>query len=458
MLQKTIKKSIEISGFGLHNGKNVTIKLNPAKVDSGIYFIRKDLDLKSKIEASINNVFKTYRATTLKKKNIEIKTTEHFLAACWALSIDNLEVEINNEELPILDGSSKGFTGIIKKTGIKEQNKKKNIFKIKNYIKVSDPKTGAFIECMPANEFEINATVDYDSNTIKKQVINFNESEEFDKEIGPSKTFFLIKNSSNLKEINKIKGGNLENAIIFLEEDISKKEIDILKINTNKKTFKKGILNPEIMSFKDECVRHKILDIIGDLYLLQQKIIGKIVAYKPGHSINIKLSQEIKKTMEKEMKGPPNYNFNEKPLMDIQKIKKILPHREPFLLIDEIRELEYNYVVGIKFVRKEEDYFRGHFPNEPVMPGVLQIEAMAQTGGILALNTVEDPENYLTYFMKIDNVKFKQKVVPSDVLIFELTLTSPIRRGICQMYGKAYVNDKVVMEAELMAKIAKNDK
>ena len=458
MFQKTIKKSIKISGFGLHNGKSVDLIIKPAQEDSGIYFIRKDLNEKVKIEASLNNVFKTHRATSLKKNNIEIKTTEHFLAACWSLSIDNLEIEITNEELPILDGSSKIFIDYLRKAGIQEQKKKKEFFKIKNYIKVTDSKSGSFIECIPNNNLEISATIDYESKMIKKQTFNFNESENFDEKIGSAKTFFLIKNSSNLKEIKKIKGGSLENSLVFLEQNIYEKEINNLKININRKIFKKGLLNPEIISFENECVRHKILDIIGDIYLLQKNIIGKIIAYKPGHSINLKLTQEIKKTMEREKKGAPNYNLNEKPLMDVEKIKQILPHREPFLLIDEIRELEHNYVVGLKYVRIEEDYFRGHFPEEPVMPGVLQIEAMAQTGGILALNTVPDPENYLTYFMKIDNVKFKQKVVPSDVLIFELKLLSPIRRGICHMHGKAYVKNKVVMEAELMAKIAKNDK
>ncbi len=458
MQQKTIKKSVEISGFGLHNGKSVNMKINPAKEDSGIYFIRNNFKKNIRIEASLNNVFETHRATSLKKHNIQIKTTEHFLAACWHLSIDNLEVEINNEELPILDGSSSLFIKALNKVGVKEQKKQKEIFKIKNYMKVSDTKSGAFIECMPANNFEISATIDYQSNIIEKQTINFNESENFDEKIGSAKTFFLIKNSLNLQEIKKIKGGNLENSLVFLEQDIHEKEINTLNIDTNQKIFKKGIINPAKMSFENECARHKVLDIIGDIYLLQKKIIGKIIAYKPGHSINLKLTQEIKKNMEREKKGAPKYNLKEKPLMNIERIKQILPHRDPFLLIDEVRELEHNYVVGIKYVRIEEDYFRGHFPNEPVMPGVLQIEAMAQTGGILALNTVPDPENYLTYFMKIDNVKFKQKVVPSDVLIFELKLLSPIRRGICHMHGKAYVNNKVVMEAELMAKISKDDK
>ena len=459
MLQRTILKTVIIKGIGLHSGENVEMKISPAKENCGIYFIRTDLDKKTIIEASIKNISKSNRSTCLLKNNVKVKTIEHFLAACWGCNIDNLEIKLNKEELPILDGSSKEFIKIFEETGFKELEEEQKKYIVKNYIKVYDKKTGAFIECFPHNRFEVNTTIDYNSNILKNQSYNFFQTQLFKKELSSAKTFFHIQSKNDLKEIKKIKGGSLKNSIIYLEENLNEKELEKFNISLKQKKLNKGIINKNIMTFENECVRHKTLDLIGDSYLLQRKIIGKINAFKPGHSINLSLTKQIYNQMEKEEKKIiPKYDLKSEPLMNIERIKQILPHREPFLLIDEIRELEYNYVVGIKYVRIEEDYFRGHFPDEPVMPGVLQIEAMAQTGGILALNTVEDPENYLTYFMKIDNVKFKQKVVPSDVLIFELKLLSPIRRGICHMQGKAYVNDRVVMEAELMAKIAKNDK
>ena len=442
IFQKTIKQEICCNGFGIHSGKPVSMKIMPAKVDSGIYFIRTDVKNKPVIRAKLDNVVSTYRSTKLKNDYTIITTVEHFLAACFALSISNLKIEIDSEELPILDGSSKKFLDLFLKSGLKKQEKKRQSININRYIKVSD--NNSYIEYYPSKNLELTVNLDYNSNVLAKQSATLKNMKYFEPEIAPAKTFCFFKEIDELKSEGLIKGGNLQNTLVYLEQD-----------SKNNK-FKKGILNSEYVTFTNEPARHKILDLIGDLALIEKNITGKIIANKPGHTINIKFAKELDKVM-KNQKTPPSINLNNKPLMNIEDIKRILPHREPFLLIDEIRQLKENYVIGVKYVKKEEDYFRGHFPKEPVMPGVLQIEAMAQTGGILALSTVPDPENYLTYFMKINNVRFKQKVVPGDILIFELDLIAPIRRGICQMNGKGYVGENLVIEAELMAKIDKKE-
>ena len=442
IFQKTIKKEIHCKGFGIHNGKAVSMRIMPAKVDSGINFIRTDIKNKPIIKAKLANVFNTYRSTKLKNDYTTIMTVEHFLAACFALSISNLKIEIDSEELPILDGSSKKFLDLFLKSGLYTQEKKRETININRYVKIFDNES--YIEYYPSKNIEITANIDYNSNVLLKQTATLKKMEHFESEIAPAKTFCFFKEIDDLKSEGLIKGGSLKNTLVFLEKD-----------SKNNK-FKKGILNNEFVTFKNEPARHKILDLIGDLSLMEKNITGKIIANKPGHTINIRFAKELEKIM-KNQKTPPSFNLNEKPLMNLEDIKKILPHREPFLLIDEIRQLEENYVMGVKYVKKEEDYFRGHFPKEPVMPGVLQIEAMAQTGGVLILSTVPDPENYLTYFMKISNARFKQKVVPGDILIFELELLAPIRRGICQMNGKGYVGENLVIEAELMAKIDKKE-
>ena len=438
--QQTIQTEIQCKGVGIHSGKTVSMKIMPAKVDSGISFIRTDLKSKPIVQATLNNVYSTYRSTKIKNNNITILTIEHFLAACMALSINNLNIEIDAEELPILDGSANNFLNLLLKSGIKKQDKKLENININRYLKVVDDES--FIEYYPSKNFEITVNIDYNSNILKKQTATLKNIENFKKEIAPAKTFCFFKEIDELKNKGLIKGGSLENTLVFLEND------------SDNNKFKKGLLNKKMATFENEPARHKILDLIGDLALIGKNINGKIIANKPGHTINVKFAKELLRIM-KDQNKPPSFDLNEKPLMDVEKIKKILPHREPFLLIDEIKKLKENYVVGIKYVKKEEDYFRGHFPKEPIMPGVLQVEAMAQTGGILALSTVPDPENYLTYFMKINNVKFKQKVIPGDILIFELYLIAPIRRGICQMNGKGYVGNNLVIEAELMAKIDK---
>ena len=442
IFQKTIKKEIHCKGFGIHTGKAVSMNIKPAKVDSGIIFIRTDLKDQPIVTAKLDNVLSTYRSTKIIENNATVITIEHFLAACFSLSINNLKIEIDSAELPILDGGSKYFLELLLKAGLETQENRRQNIQINRYIKVSDDTSS--IEYFPYNSLDITVNIDYNSDVLLKQTATLKNIEEFKEEIAPAKTFCFFREIDNLKNEGLIQGGSLKNTIVFLEK------------NSKNNKFKKGILNKESLTFQNEPARHKILDLIGDLGLLGKNITGKIIANKPGHTINIKFAKELDRVMKKQ-NTPPSFNLNEKPLMDIEKIKKILPHREPFLLIDEIRELKENYVVGIKYVNKEEDYFRGHFPKEPVMPGVLQIEAMAQTGGILALSTVPDPENYLTYFMKINNVKFKQKVIPGDILIFELDLIAPIRRGICQMHGRGYVDKKIVIEAELMAKIDKKE-
>ena len=438
--QQTILNEISCKGIGVHTGKKVFMKIKPADEDTGIVFTRIDIDSKPRIEVKIENVFDTYRSTKIKENHYSIMTIEHFCAACYALSIDNLNIEIDSEELPILDGSSKSFIDLLLNAGIKKHEKKIKKFKLDRYIKVTHELSS--IEYFPSDDFEITVDIDYNSDVLLKQKAVLNNLNDFILEIAPAKTFCFFNEIDELKNKGLIQGGDINNTIIFLEK------------NSKNNKFKKGILNKESVSFQNEPARHKLLDLIGDLSLIRQKINGKIIANKPGHLINIKFAKEIYKIMKK-INKVPSINFKESPLMNLEEIKKILPHREPFLLIDEIRELKENYVVGVKYVKEDEDYFRGHFPEEPVMPGVLQIESMAQTGGILALSTVPDPENYLTYFMKINNVKFKRKVIPGDVIIFELVLVAPIRRGICQMNGKGFVGENVVIEAELMAKIDK---
>ena len=451
-MQKTIKNKIKINGKGLHTGIKSSILIIPSEINNGIRFRRVDLPNKPYIHALIENIYKTNRRTVLKQNNAIVETVEHILAAIFVSRIDNLTIEIDGPEIPILDGSSKIFMQKIEDAGVQMQNEKKPQFEILNYFKVENPIDGAKIEFYPQKTLEIEVSIDYGSKVLKKQKAKLDNFTDFKTDISEARTFCFLHELDQLMNHNLIQGGDVNNGVVFIEEDIAIDKLGELKklLPQNIKKIKKGILNNKKLLYDNEQAKHKLLDLVGDIALAGFEIKGKIVAHKPGHTINALFTEKLKRQIIKKTNI-----MNGKPLMGINAIKKILPHREPFLFIDEIRELEDNHVTGVKYVHVDEYYFKGHFPNAPVMPGVLQIEAMAQTGGILALNSVPDPENYLTYFMKIDKVKFKQKVEPNCTLIFKLHLLSPIRRGICHMKAIAYVNNQIVTEAELMAKIVK---
>ena len=459
MKQQTICNEINITGVGIHTGFTSTITLMPLKEDSGIIFQRIDLPGQPKVEAIFQNVSSTNRSTNIKKNNAEVQTVEHLLAAITGAQIDNILIKINNLEVPILDGSSQLFTQSIKKSGIKKQNKDKKYLKIKNKIFYKDKKSGSSYLVEPSEKLSVKVELDYKSRFLKNQIAELEDINKFEDDISSCRTFSFLHEIEGLVKNDLIKGGNLDNAIIIVEEKASDeiKEYLYKRLGEDNITFEQGkLLNKKKLRYKNEPARHKLLDVIGDFTLLSPNIKAKITCFKPGHRNNLEFVKKLNNIMtENERKIAPEINFDEIPFYDLNQIKEILPHREPFIFIDEIRELGEDYIIGIKHVRNGEDYFKGHFPNEPIMPGVLQLETMAQAGGVLILSTVKNPEDYLTFFLKIDNAKFKKKVIPGDTIIFRLNLISPIRRGLCHMHGKGFVNGEVVVEADLLAQIAK---
>ena len=456
-MQQTINKNIRFHGEGIHTGVLTSMQLKPARENTGIRFIRIDKKNKPEVKADIINVFSTKRSTCLKKGNIEVHTVEHILAAITGAQIDNVIIEIDNIEIPILDGSAQQFSNKIEKVGIRIQKAKKKYFEITQPINFKDSETGTEFIATPADNYTLDVNIDYNSKILGLQNAQLEKISDFKKEIASSRTFCFLHELEYLLEKQLIKGGDVNNAIIIVENKISNTKLSKLKkvFNNSEIQINSGYLNNINLRHKNEPARHKLLDIIGDLSLLGRPIKGKIKAFKPGHKNNIKFAKKLKKMMkEKEEKTAPKINFEKKPLYNKDKIKDILPHRDPFLFVDEIRDIGEDFIIGVKFVKSEEEYFKGHFPEEPVMPGVLQLETMAQTGGVLILSTVENPKDYLTFFMKIDNAKFKQKVIPGDTIIFRLNLISPIRRGLCHMHGVGFVDGKIVVEADLLAQIA----
>lgn len=457
--QRTIKREVSLEGVGLHTGNQVKLSFKPAPIDNGYTFVRTDIEGNPVIEADANFVVNTQRGTNLEKNGVSIQTSEHVLAACVGLEIDNVIIEINASEPPIMDGSSKFFVEALEKAGIEEQDAQREEYVVEEVIRYVDEESGSEILVMPAEEYQVTAMVDFGTKVLGTQNASLNKLSEFKEEIANARTFSFLHELEMLLERGLIKGGDLNNAIVYVDKELSPETMAKLREAFRKDSISvkpNGILDNLTLHYPNEAARHKLLDVVGDLALIGTRIKGKVIANKPGHQVNTEFAKKLSRIIKAEKRNNiPKFDLDQPPLMDVNQIMDILPHRPPFILVDKIIELTDTSVVGVKNVTMNEPFFVGHFPGKPVMPGVLQVEAMAQTGGILALKSVPDPENYLTFFMKIDNVKFKQQVVPGDTLIFKLDLLAPIRRGICQMQAYAYANGKLVSEAILMAQIVK---
>jgi UDP-3-O-[3-hydroxymyristoyl] N-acetylglucosamine deacetylase / 3-hydroxyacyl-[acyl-carrier-protein] dehydratase len=458
--QTTIKKPVTVSGVGLHTGAHVNLTFKPAPENHGYKFKRIDIEGQPLIDADVDNVVDTSRGTTLMQNGAKISTTEHALAALVGCEIDNVIIEVDGVEVPIMDGSSKLFVEALLKAGVVEQNAERVYFELTENLTFEEPSRKVEMLAVPSADYRITVMVDYNSPVLGTQHAQMHLISEFREEISPCRTFVFLHELEMLVKHNLIKGGDLDNAIVVVDRPVSQQKLDELAALFNKPKVEikeKGILNNVQLHFQNEPARHKLLDIVGDLALVGMPIRAHILAARPGHAANVEFARKIKQLIKREKVKPvaPSFNLNTPAIFDINRIAKYLPHRYPFLLIDKIIDLTDTKVVGVKNVTMNEWFFEGHFPENPVMPGVLMIEAMAQTGGILVLSTVPDPENYWTYFLRIEQARFKQKVIPGDTLVFDLQLVSPIRRGICHMSGKAYVGDKVVMEAEMMAQIVK---
>lgn len=460
--QKTIQSAVTLEGIGLHTGQKTVLSILPAPANHGYKFQRMDVEGQPMIDADVSRVTETQRGTTLEQNGTKIHTTEHVLAAVYSSGIDNAIIQVDGPEIPIMDGSSKLFLDAIEKAGIVDQEAQREYFVIKDTIKFEVAEREIEFLAVPDKDYRITVMVDYRSPALGTQHASMLKLTDFKDNIAPCRTFVFLRELEYLATNGLIKGGDLDNAIVLVERDnISEEEINKLRKLLGKEDLEIklegiGVLNTTKLKFQNEPARHKLLDIVGDLALVGKRIKGHILSARPGHYGNTEFGKLLKaKFLEQKNDKTRHFDLTKKPLYDINAISNLIPHRYPFLLIDKVMEIQENSIVGVKNVTLNEPFFTGHFPGNPVMPGVLQIEAMAQTGGVFALSKVEDPENYSTYFLKIDNVRYKKKVVPGDTLVFELELLSPIRRGLVNMKGKAYVNGEVVSEAEMLAQVIK---
>jgi len=459
MKQCTLKDAFVVKGKGLHTGLEIEATFKPAPENFGRKFLRTDIEGAAPIEAVAENVVDTCRGTVIAVGDVKVCTVEHCLAALFAAGVDNCLIEVNGPEVPILDGSAKIFCEKIEEVGVVEQTEDAQVYVVRHRTIVKDDETGASICVIPDNDFCVDVMIEFNSVVLSNQFATLDTLDDFKSQIASSRTFVFVREIEELVKHNLIKGGDLENAIVIYDTPIAQTELDRIADMMNvprKKVSEFGIINTDELTYKNEPARHKLLDVVGDVALIGRRVQGRIIANCPGHKINTTFSKKVRRELKRQDVQPPIYDPNKAPLMDVNRIRELLPHRYPFLLVDKIIEKSDKHIVGVKNVSGNEPFFQGHFPSEPVMPGVLQVEAMAQTAGLLVLSAVDEPERYSTYFMKIDNVKFRQKVVPGDTLVFHVSFMTELRRGCANMKGYAFVGDKIVSEAEFMAQIIKN--
>lgn len=459
MKQVTLKSEFTLKGKGLHTGADITATFCPASDGYGYKIQRIDLEDAPIIDAVAENVVSTQRGTVLAKGEVSVSTVEHALAALYALGVDNCLIKVDAPELPILNGSARPFVDAIENAGLEEQKTDKDYYVVKHKIEVEDKETGSKVIILPDDEFGVEVKVNFESPVLSNQYASMEHVSEFAEEIAPARTFVFVREIEPLVGAGLIKGGDLDNAIVIHDSPMTQAQLDSIadlmgvarrQVNTY------GYINVTPLFHDNEPARHKLVDVIGDIALIGRPLKGKVIATKPGHTINTRIAKDIRRDIKRQDIQAPVYNPNAEPLMDNMRIRELLPHRYPFLLVDKIIDKGDSFIVGIKNVTTNEPFFMGHFPQEPVMPGVLLVEAMAQTGGLLVLGTVDEPERYSTYFMKIDNVKFRQKVVPGDTLIFHVSFMTDLRRGCAVMKGRAFVGEKIVCECEFMAQIINN--